>query len=91
MTKTLKLVRIGNSKGIRIPHALIERYHLDGEVNVTETAAGLLLQSADSKKLSLEDSFAAMARDGRSKAEAEPWSATLADGLEDENFKGWPR
>lgn len=91
MTKTLKLVRIGNSQGIRIPRELIQRHQLGDEVRVTETAAGLLLQPARSRKLSLAESFAEMAIDPAAMAEAAEWQPALADGLDDEEFKGWPR
>lgn len=91
MTKTLKLVQIGNSKGVRIPQELILRYQLADEVQLTETEAGLLLQRTGSKKLSLKDSFAEMARDPATKAELAAWDATLADGLPDDDFSGWPR
>ena len=91
MTKTLKLVQIGNSKGVRIPKELIQRYHLAGEVKLTETEAGLLLQRTGSKKLSLEESFAEMARDPSTKAELAAWDATLSDGLPDDDFADWPR
>ncbi len=73
MTKTLKLVRIGDSQGIRIQLELIQRHQLGGTVRVTETAAGLLLQPLHSKKLSLAESFAEMAKDPRAMVEAAEW------------------
>ena len=91
MTTKLKLVKIGNSKGIRIPQVLIQRYHLGEEVELTETATGLLLEASNPAKLSLDESFEAMAKDSESKAEFKDWDATIADGLEDEDFEGWPR
>lgn len=91
MTKILKLVKIGNSKGVRIPQELIQRYRLTAEVQLTETEAGLLLQRSGSKKLNLEESFAEMAKNPDTKSQLEAWDATLADGLPDEDFAGWPR
>lgn len=94
MEKTLKLISIGNSRGVRIPQSLIQRYNLHDEVRVTETAEGLLLHASDSEKMNLEQSFAAMAKDREALAETEMWATTLGDGLDDlpgDEFKDWPR
>ncbi len=83
MTATLKLVRIGNSKGIRIPQQMIRRYRLGDEVLVEATKKGLLLRPLRQGKLSMEDSFKAMANDKKATAEAREWAETgLAEGLE---------
>ena len=91
MTTTIRLETIGDSKGFRIPQDLIQRYHIDSEVKLTETATGFLLEPAGIKKLSLEESFEEMARDEESKTELAAWDGTLADGLDDDDFAGWPR
>lgn len=91
MTTTLKLVRIGNSKGLRLPAAVIRRYGLSGTVRLTETPDGLLLRPETSTQLGLEESFAEMASDGKALGEARDWAeAGIADGLGDEDFRGWP-
>lgn len=41
-----KLVRIGNSRGIRIPKPLLEEAGLDDEVTLTVTEQGLVIKSA---------------------------------------------
>jgi antitoxin MazE len=83
MTATLKLVRIGNSKGIRIPQQMIRRYHLGDEVVVEATRKGLLLRPAREGKLSMEDSFKAMAKDKKAMSEAREWAESgLKDGLD---------
>ena len=41
-----KLVRIGNSRGIRIPKPLLEEAGLDDEVTLTVTEQGLVIESA---------------------------------------------
>ena len=91
MTTTLRLEKIGDAKGIRIPEELIQRYHIDSEVRLTETATGFLLEPAEVEKLTLEESFEEMARDEDSKKELAAWEGTLADGLDDDDFAGWPR
>ena len=91
MTTTLKLVPIGDAQGLCLPDWMVARYHLHGEVTVTTTSAGLLVGPADGSKLSLEETFSEMAREGGAQEEAEAWAPTLADGLDDEEFAGWKR
>ena len=80
----IKLVPIGNSKGIRIPKALLQKYDLTHSLLLEETDRGLLLRKKDDNKLSWEDSYKAMAE------ENETWDdfdTALLDGLEDEDFE----
>lgn len=77
--KKIKLVPIGNSKGIRLPKALLEKYGWVDSLLLEETEQGLLLHGTESDKLSWKETFRAMA------AEDEDWSdldATVADGLD---------
>ncbi|MDA3790580.1 MAG: AbrB/MazE/SpoVT family DNA-binding domain-containing protein [Desulfobacula sp.] len=83
-TKDIKLIPIGNSKGIRIPKELIQKYGLNNSLLLEETDTGLLLRKKNDNKLSWEDTYRAMAN------EQEDWDdfdTTLLDGLEDENFE----
>ncbi len=78
----LKVARIGNSRGVRIPAATLKRYRIGTEVIMEERSDGILLRRRGpaNPKLSWEDTARDMA------AHAEDWSAwdaTLADGLED--------
>jgi len=91
MTTTLKLVPIGDAHGLCLPEWMVTRYRLQGEVSVTATEAGLLVEAAPVTRLSLEQTFAEMAKEGGVQEELAAWSPTLADGLEDEEFAGWPR
>ncbi len=78
-TIDLKLTRIGNSRGIRIPTEVIRSLGLDrGSLTAEVRADGLLLKATKSSKLSWTATAAAMA------AEKETWSdleAASADGL----------
>jgi antitoxin component of MazEF toxin-antitoxin module len=77
-TIPLKLTRIGNSRGIRIPTGLIRRLGLDRTGLTAEVRSDGLLLKAKSAKLSWADTARAMA------AERENWSDlenTSADGL----------
>jgi antitoxin MazE len=81
--RDIKLVPIGNSKGIRIPKALLEKYGLTNSLLLEETDNGLLLRKKDDDKLSWEETYKAMANE---KEDWEDFDETLADGLEDEDF-----
>jgi antitoxin MazE len=92
MTSTLKLVPIGNSKGIRLPTGLIRRYRLTDQIRLTEMPNGILLENHSTKKLSLKASFEAMAKDKKALDEARTWDESgLHDGLESDDFKNWPQ
>lgn len=81
--KNLKLVPIGNSKGIRIPKELLQKYGMTDSLLLEETEQGLLLRKKDDNKLSWEETYKAMAD------EKEDWNdfdVTLLDGLEEEDF-----
>ena len=79
-----KLVAIGNSKGVRIPKALLQRYGLKDSLLIEETERGLLLRNKEENKLSWEDTYKAMADE---KEHWEDFDGTLLDGLEDEDLE----
>jgi antitoxin MazE len=85
---TLKIVSVGNSKGIRIPSAILLRQGMSHEVELIETLEGILLRGKEPDKLSFEESFAEMAKDAEVLAEnREIMEGTVGDGLEKEvNF-----
>lgn len=79
-TIDLKVARIGNSRGVRIPAETLQRYHIGDSVVMEERNDGILLRprGARGAKLSWSDTAREMA------AEAEDWSvwdSTAADGL----------
>jgi antitoxin MazE len=83
-TMDIKLIPIGNSKGIRIPKSLLQKYGLSGPLLLEETNKGLLLRKKEDNKLSFEDTYRAMA------AEKENWDdmdVVLLDGLAQEDFE----
>ena len=83
-SKDIKLIQIGNSKGVRIPKALLQKYGFSNTLLLEETDRGLLLRKKDDRKLSWENTYKAMAN------EKEDWDdldTTLLDGLEDEDFE----
>jgi len=79
-----KPIQIGNSKGVRIPAAMIRTYRLDLGFVMQATHEGILITPASGSKLSLEESFAAMAKDDADLKAAHQWAESgLSDGLED--------
>jgi antitoxin component of MazEF toxin-antitoxin module len=80
-TTKLKVARIGNSHGIRLPVAMLRKYHITKSVVAEEKAEGIVLRPRRSapEKLSWADTAKEMA------AAAEDWSewenATASDGL----------
>lgn len=81
-----KPVRIGNSKGARIPAHLIRTYHLDRGFVMKPVQEGILIAPADGAKLTLEESFAAMAGDPADMKVTREWAESgLNDGLEKED------
>ena len=74
-----KLVAIGNSKGIRIPKAMRDKYGWSESVVLEETEDGILLRRDASRKLSWKETYQAMADAD------EDWSdldVAVADGLD---------
>jgi len=81
-SSVVKLVPIGNSRGIRIHKPLLQKYGMSETLVLEETADGLLLKKKNSEQLSWEETYQAMA------AAEEDWGdfeETVADGLDDED------
>jgi len=77
----LKVVPIGNSRGVRLPKALLDKYAIRDAVLVEQREEGLLLRSKRDRRLSWDETFKAMAH------EREDWrdlDGTLNDGLDNE-------
>ena len=77
-TIELKIVPIGNSRGVRLPREIIERYAIEDSIVLEVREETLVFRNKHDKRLSWEDTFKAMAR------EREDWSdleGTIADGL----------
>ncbi len=83
-TRDAKIVPIGNSKGVRIPKALLQKYGMKNSLLIEETDKGLLLRNKEESKLSWEDTYKTMANE---KENWDDFDVTLLDGLEDEDFE----
>jgi len=81
-TMKLKVARIGNSRGVRLPAASLRRYRIGETVLMEERSDGILLRptGAAVAKLSWEETAREMAA---SREDWSAWDATAADGLDD--------
>jgi antitoxin MazE len=81
-TAVLKVCRIGNSRGIRLPAALLRKYHITDTIVAEEKPDEIVLRRgrASRPKLSWEETALAMAA---AKEDWSEWESTSADGLDD--------
>ena len=67
-----KVVKIGNSRGIRIPRTLLEQADLTDEVEMTVEGNKLVIQSARHHRHGWEAKFTEMAQHGDDRLMNEP-------------------
>jgi len=79
-TAVLKVSRIGNSRGIRLPAALLRKYHITDTIIAEEKADEIVLRPGrrSRPKLSWEETANAMAA---AKEDWSDWESTSADDL----------
>ena len=77
----LKVVRIGNSRGVRLPAASLRRYRIGQTVVMEERSESILLRPTGPvvEKLSWEDTAREMAA---SREDWSAWDTAAADGLD---------
>ncbi len=78
-TRDVKLIAVGNSKGIRLPKGLLQKYGWSDSLVLEEREEGVFLYSKEKNKLSWKDTYRAMAADEEDWSDLEP---TVADGLD---------
>ena len=78
----LKVARIGNSRGVRLPAASLRRYRIGETVLMEERSEGILLRPTGPavEKLSWEETAREMAA---SREDWSAWDMAGSDGLED--------
>jgi antitoxin MazE len=64
ITVRTKIIRIGNSRGIRIPKPLLEHARLSDAVDVEFEDGALVIRCADSPRAGWDSAFARMAAAG---------------------------
>jgi len=78
----LKVSRIGNSRGIRLPAAMLRKYHIGDSVIAEEKPDEIVLRPRrlPRQKLSWAETARAMSSAGEDWSE---WETTAGDGLDD--------
>ncbi len=64
MTVKTRIIRIGNSQGIRIPKPLLEQSGITDEVELEIEDNKIIIHAAESPRRGWEEAFAAMAQHG---------------------------
>jgi antitoxin MazE len=59
-----RIVKIGNSRGIRIPKVIIDQVGLEGEVEISVQRDHLIIRSSSSPRDNWDEQFRAMAERG---------------------------
>lgn len=79
-TVVLKVSRIGNSRGVRLPARLLRKYHIRDTIVAEEKTHEIVLRPgrATVPKLSWEETAKAMAA---AEEDWSDWESTTADGL----------
>jgi len=86
MGTTLKLTRIGNSRGIRLPKRLIDRYRIEDEILIEEGDDNIvLIPVIKAKKLDWESTYKEMAVVDES---WEDWDVATAS-IESDRSESW--
>ncbi|MFN8522221.1 MAG: AbrB/MazE/SpoVT family DNA-binding domain-containing protein [Chloroflexota bacterium] len=93
MSIEIRVTRIGNSRGVRLPAETLRRLGVGDVLLMEERSDGILLRPVDSSppKLSLEETAVAIAA---AEEDWSDWDDTLADGLDDlpwDHSSGSPR
>jgi antitoxin MazE len=78
-SQPIKLIAIRNSKGVRLPKALLQKYEFSSNLILEETEKGILLRPIEDTKLSWENTYKEMALE---KEDWQDFENTLLDGLE---------
>ncbi|MEE8441792.1 MAG: AbrB/MazE/SpoVT family DNA-binding domain-containing protein [Spirochaetia bacterium] len=82
-----KLVKVGNSRGIRIPRDLLKLYAIEegDALELEETREGILIRPSEERprKLSWSDSYREMVGEAADQAEWAAWDSVSRDGLDD--------
>ncbi len=81
-----KVIRIGNSRGVRIPAAVLQAYdiHEGDELELDRRREGILLSVVNRPSvLSYEESYRQMAAEAAEHAEWSAWDTVAGDGVDD--------
>ncbi|HDQ14999.1 MAG TPA: AbrB/MazE/SpoVT family DNA-binding domain-containing protein [Sediminispirochaeta sp.] len=80
------IIKIGNSKGIRLPKKLLDFYSLKegSEIEIEETRDGIFLKPLSSgHQLTWEEAYCQMAAESAEAEEWSDWDRVSGDGITD--------
>ena len=80
MAERAKLIKIGNSQGLRLPKRLVSKYGLGEQVVLEEIEGGILLHAVNQGKLSWEDTYKQM------QAESSEWEEWQELDLDEDEY-----
>ena len=80
-TVELKITRIGNSQGIRIPAEILKEYGIGESILLERRPDEIVLRRKGPKKLSYKETFAEMAAEKEGWSE---WDGVISDGLDED-------
>jgi antitoxin MazE len=84
---TAELIRIGNSRGLRLPRRLLELYNLaeGDELELEERRDGIVLKpkARTERKLGWEAAYVEMAEEAADRAEWSDWDTAVGDGMDE--------
>ncbi len=78
----LSIIKIGNSRGIRIPKVILEKYNLKDKVELILQDDYLILKPVHKPRLGWEEAFKEMHENGDDQL-------LIDDVFEDESFEEW--
>lgn len=76
------IVRIGNSKGLRIPKSILKKYNIKDEVELVLEHDHIILKPIASPRMGWDSAFQQMNENGDDKL-------LIDDSFEDENLEEW--
>jgi antitoxin MazE len=77
-TRDIKLVAVGNSRGVRLPRELLRKYGISDALVLEELPEGMLLRGTSGPKMSLDQTFADMAA---AHEDLCVWNGVAGDGM----------
>lgn len=79
-----KLVKIGNSQGIRIPRAVVEQAGLEGELEIEVGRRQIVVRASHQPRQGWEDRFSEMSQRGDDRP---LWPATAVSSFDEKDWE----
>jgi antitoxin MazE len=78
----ISIIKIGNSKGIRLTKSILERYNIKDKVDLIFERGRIIMKSSKKPREGWAEAFKQMHKNGDDKL-------LIEDVFEDENIEGW--